>query len=498
MRDLFGSILCISLEKKIDMDEVLSYPLTPVPLSLCNVDETMLTTPKSALMKHLEERIISVAPLTIDAQIIDAAFFLHLYTDLPAKFGGVARFLLRKILKREGQIIHFVSDKWITPSIKDSERDSRNAVVENFNITGPQQSRPGNWMSALRNGSFKTALIQLLVDNWKDDDYASLFEGKILYVNSDNKCYSFKSVLGKVVRTEEFNLYSDHEEADSRMFHHIQSLPKPSNVVVRSNDTDVLVIAIGCRSKIDTELKIWLEAGVQGKNNLRFISVDQICSNLGETFCHALPAYFAFIGCDYSAAFSRKGKVTPFKKLETDIPSQIAFGRLADASLAELAEIFPQIEKYTCLIYGKKTTDRINDVRTDIFMDKYKPKREDDKISCVKKLDGSMLPPCSRVLWQKVKRTCYIAHLWMSSVTPCQPHLEPTVYGWKLEGNCYRIDWYEGEASPRALEVVCEDSADSEQEVMVESDVEDKEEELGETDEEDEDHESHCDDSDIE
>ena len=188
----------------------------------------------------------------------------------------------------------------------------------------------------------------------------------------------------------------------------------------------------------------------------------------------------------------------PFKKLEKDDPSQIAFGRLADASLDELAAIFPQIEKFTCLMYGKKNNDRINDVRTDIFMDKYKPKKENDKISCVKKLDGSMLPPCSRVLWQKVKRTCYIAHLWMSSVTPFHPELEPTVYGWKLENNSYRIYWYEGETSPRALEVVCEDSVDSEQEEIVESEVEEKEEDLGESDDEDEDTDSDCDESDIE
>ena len=61
---------------------------------------------------------------------------------LPATFGGVAKFMLRKILQKEGKIIHFVSDKWIALSIKDSERDSRNAVDGNFNITGAEQTRP--------------------------------------------------------------------------------------------------------------------------------------------------------------------------------------------------------------------------------------------------------------------------------------------------------------------------------------------------------------------
>ena len=241
------------------------------------------------------------------------------------------------------------------------------------------------------------------------------------------------------MRIEENELHSTHEEADSRIFHHINTLPKPSNVVIRTADTDILFIAVGCRTRIDAELNIWIEAGVQAKNTLRYISVDQICSDLGETLCKALPAYHAFTGSDYSASFSRKGKREPFKKLETDIPSQIAFGRLGEASPNDIIQVFSQIERFTCLLYGNKRSNRINDVRIDIFMQKYKPKRDNDKISCVKRLDGSMLPPCSRVLREKTRRTYYIAQLWMSSILPFPTELNPTDYGWQLMGNCYRI-----------------------------------------------------------
>ena len=54
IRDLFGSILNISLEKKIDMGEVLSYPLTSIPLSLSHADGSIHKTPKSAILIHLE------------------------------------------------------------------------------------------------------------------------------------------------------------------------------------------------------------------------------------------------------------------------------------------------------------------------------------------------------------------------------------------------------------------------------------------------------------
>ena len=45
VQDLFGSILLLSLQRKIDMVEVLSYPLTPIPLSLCHTVGTMQKTP---------------------------------------------------------------------------------------------------------------------------------------------------------------------------------------------------------------------------------------------------------------------------------------------------------------------------------------------------------------------------------------------------------------------------------------------------------------------
>ena len=107
-------------------------------------------------------------------------------------------------------------------------------------------------------------------------------------------------------------------------------------------------------------------------------------------------------------------------------------------------------------MYVKKRSNKINEVRTAIFMQKYKPKREDDKISRGKKLDGSMLLPCSRILWEKTRRTYCIAQLWMTSISPFPIELEPTDYGLQLEDNCYRIQWYKGESSPRALEIICE------------------------------------------
>ena len=176
----------------------------------------MMKSPKSALMNHLESRIATNPPSSIDVQVIDAAFFLHLCSDLPQTFDGVARVILKKVLQSDGKIIHFVSDKWITPSIKDSERSGRVASsgsAANFGIIGGKQTRPSNWIAALRCNNFKSALIKFLISSWKNDSYSSMFEGKVLYANVEDTCYFFRSVLDKVVRKEELTLYNTHEEA---------------------------------------------------------------------------------------------------------------------------------------------------------------------------------------------------------------------------------------------------------------------------------------------
>ena len=93
LRDLLGSILYLSLQRKVDMREVLRYPLTPVPLSLCHIDGSMQKSPKSMLLKFLDSKIVSRSPTSINVTIIDVMFFLHLHNNLPVTFGGVAQYL---------------------------------------------------------------------------------------------------------------------------------------------------------------------------------------------------------------------------------------------------------------------------------------------------------------------------------------------------------------------------------------------------------------------
>ena len=57
--------------------------------------------------------------------------------------------------------------------------------------------------------------------------------------------------------------------------------------------------------EVNSELFLWLEFGLDSSNR-RYISINQLFEMLGKSLALALPAFHAFSGCDYLAAFSRK------------------------------------------------------------------------------------------------------------------------------------------------------------------------------------------------
>ena len=96
--------------------------------------------------------------------------------------------------------------------------------------------------------------------------------------------------------------------------------------------------------------------------------------------------------------------------LEKDMKAQIVFRRLGKLDDNQSND-FTEIEKFTCKRYGKKKLRKTDDVRTEIFTETYQPKTDGDKISCAKKRDASMMPPCERVLLNKIRRTEFVAKI---------------------------------------------------------------------------------------
>ena len=117
-------------------------------------------------------------------------------------------------------------------------------------------------------------------------------------------------------------------------------------------------------------------------------------------------------------------------------------------------------EKLVCSMYGQKKLYSVAEARLEMFLKKYKPKIGKNRISCAKRMDGSSLSPCSPVILKKL-RTKYVCSPWHNAHKASPPNCLPSECGWVVQDDCYRLKWYDGEASPTTVEDICHDYSEN-------------------------------------
>lgn len=314
-RDLFAQLLLLSLEKTLNIDAVLTYPLTPVPLAMCHLDGAICKTDKSVLLKILQNNIVSNPPASCDVIIYDGLFLLHSMTEVPLSFGNISKKLITIVTSSNVRTVIIAFDRYFTPSIKDHEHTLRGRVEgQNYSINSPDQLRLANFANELKNINFKNALIEFICNDWENNYMVPFIGEKTIYINHDI-CYKYEKQDEKIHRTVEENLNcTAHEEADTKIIFHICHLDTDADVIIRCSDTDILVILLGNMNHIRSKLNIYMLLG--SGNAQRYINVTQLYETLGPSLCASLPGFHAFTGCDFNPAFFRRGKKT-FRDFET-------------------------------------------------------------------------------------------------------------------------------------------------------------------------------------
>lgn len=115
-----------------------------------------------------------------------------------------------------------------------------------------------------------------------------------------------------------------------------------TKVLIRTVDTDVVVIAIAVFQKL-TISELWIAFGV-GKN-LRFLS------SLGPEKSKALPIFHAITGCDTVSSFSGKGKKTAWTTWSSYQEVTSAFVLLSDRPETVSDECLEILEQFIVLLY---------------------------------------------------------------------------------------------------------------------------------------------------
>src|SRR6218665_320732 len=152
--------------------------------------------------------------------------------------------------------VGYITDK--LQSIKNIERVRRGAGTK-FLIGGSITKIPSDFKSFLLNSQNNKRFIQLFLSAWQTNAYAAALHGRQVLFVCEEQCVCLSSTEGnETVSSPIPELFSLQEEADTRIAlhcqHACQQTSTDNNIIVRSPDTDVLVIlisyAVFCLKKI--------------------------------------------------------------------------------------------------------------------------------------------------------------------------------------------------------------------------------------------------------
>ena len=200
-RETFARLLLIQQKRKVNLKEVLTYELGPLPLSISNYDGTLRKTQKSKLFQHLKSSIVTCVTIPENCpQIFDGMVLLQKLPKILKTFGDISDYILRKLLHGSTRVAFFVTDYYLEDSIKSMERDSRSAYGKiRMKVMRRQQKLPKQRKKFLQNSENKLDLIDFLWHDWATNlKHSHQLDGKELYMTIRDEAHCISSVHGLI------------------------------------------------------------------------------------------------------------------------------------------------------------------------------------------------------------------------------------------------------------------------------------------------------------
>jgi hypothetical protein len=212
-------------------------------------------------------------------------------------------------------------------------------------------------------------------------------------------------------------LFSSQEEADTRIVLHCQyasSLASAETcIIVRSPDTDVLVILLYYCSSVVNKLLFYTGVG----SHRWIIDSSSIYRTLGSATCAALPQIHAYTGSDFTSSFVRRGKIRPFQLVQKGPVYVDVFAALGNSALVD-EDAMTQIERFVCAMYGKTAYSDVYKLHHGMIKTRYQPKSADKVSMFDDGLDLSLLPRYRDALHRHILCANYVALTWKQSHIP--------------------------------------------------------------------------------
>ena len=185
------------LDEPIDIGELMSYSLTPVPHSLGTPDGFFNKTNKAAMLHYLiddtpEEVVVPANSMYIQ----DGNALFHALKNLPPTFGEICLKVLDQMVAKTNFV--FSTDSYHPDSIKSQER-LRRGFSQRYIVDGQATRKPVDFKLFLANEDNKLQLCELLLRVWGSKAAASRLEkcGSAVAV-VEGKAYQLETIEGDV------------------------------------------------------------------------------------------------------------------------------------------------------------------------------------------------------------------------------------------------------------------------------------------------------------
>ena len=383
---------------------------------------------KSAVMKRIHKTSSSTkeAAFSVDGALIVDISFVAVLLGAAGKYVNFYGFCeaIWNYITHIGQNncrIDIVCDNYSDQNLlKERTRSSRGSGGEiDFSLESPfPKDFVKDFMKNVKNKEkFYDLLISFLHEK------SLLLDTKYIFTNRR------KVISNHISEMEDCS----HLEADYRIVLHIVSaiLEGLKRVVVRSNDTDVLIILIQyynhfCEVAKTDNFNIILMTGKSSTaTGILYISIDLASKSFTPHQLRGLPLLFSMAGCDYVESFYDVGQMSWLNNyLKNDTIPRVFSELMMDP--LKLIDKFEEVMNFVLTTYKVRNPSLGCSVgRVDTF-----------KFKTIKTL--RQLPPSKAALYLHMRRALYVAtNVWGRAHIPDPPHVDPCQWGWvSTNGTC--------------------------------------------------------------
>lgn len=342
--------------------------------------------------------------------MFDGAAVIHMLNPgIATTFSGYYELIFKPYFSNQlknSSRIDIVFDRYISNSLKAGTRESRGSGIS-IKVSD-STAIPKKFKQFLCVDENKTQLFQLLAKKMVED---------LQYPGKQVVCTYDDQVLTSTTMDVSSISPASHEEADGRLLLHVKHAVESGHtcILIRTVDSDVVVISISLFPQILGIDELWIEYGC-GKYR-KFIPIHEICTTLSPEICRNLLAFHSVTGCDTVSTFCGIGKKTSWKVWMSFREIDCVWNQLCTGTSDIDDECHNLLQRFIVLLYDK-TSDiqNINECRRVLFTRKNRAIEN--------------IPPTADALRQHIKRAAFQARIWNNSLDSQYTVPSPTNWGW--------------------------------------------------------------------